>query len=96
MKTIPLEDAFEFLNETAAIYETCTAELMFSTIYDITGEPNNEFMYLSLDETRMVETIHFLEKDNKTVKVSDSSMFLYDSYGNYREMKILVQKKLEK
>jgi hypothetical protein len=95
MKNIPLKDAFDFLTETTAIYETCTAELMFPTCYDTTGEPDNEFMYLSLDESRMVKTIHFLEKDNKTVKVSDSSMFLYDSGGNCREITILMPKQLE-
>lgn len=95
MKTIPLEDAFKFLTEATAIYETCTAELMFPSIYDITGEPDNEFMYLSLDESRMVETIHFFEKDNKTVNVSNSSMFLYDSYGNCREISILIPEHLE-
>ena len=95
MKTIPIEDAFEFLTETTAVYETCTAELMFITVYDITGESDNEFMYLSLDESRMVETIHFFEKDNKTINVSGSSMFLYDSCGYCREMMILVQKTLE-
>lgn len=94
MKIIPLNDAFEFLTETTAIYEAYTAELMFPTVYDITGEPANEFMYLSLDESRMVETIHFCEKGNEEVKVSGSSMFLYDTCGIYRELTILVCKQL--
>ena len=59
------------------------------------GELYNEFMYLSLDESRMVETIHFHEKGNGEVKVSGSSMFLYDTRGVCRELIILVQKQLE-
>ena len=94
MKSIPLKDAFEFLTETTAVYDTCTAELMFPDVYDITGEPDNEFMYLSLDESRMVETIHFCEKRNEEVKVSGSSMFLYDNCGTCRELTILVCKQL--
>ena len=94
MKIIPLNDAFEFLTETTAIYEAYTAELMFPDTFDITGEPDNEFMYLSLDESRMVETIHFCEKGNKEVKVSGSSMFLYDTRGVCRELIILVCRQL--
>ena len=94
MKIIPLESAFEFLTETTAVYDTYTAELMFPDTFDITGEPDNEFMYLSLDESRMVETIHFCEKGNEEVKVSGSSMFLYDTRGIYRELTILICKQL--
>ena len=83
MKIIPLKDAFEFLTEATAVYDTYSAELMFPDVYDITGEPDNEFMYLSLDESRMVETIHFREKRNEEVKVSGSSMFLYDTCDVY-------------
>ena len=94
MKIIPLKNAFEFLTEATAVYDTYTAELMFLNVYDITGEPDNEFMYLSLDESRMVETIHFCEKGNEEVKVSGSSMFLYDTCGIYRELTILICKQL--
>ena len=94
MKIIPLKNAFEFLTETTAVYEAYTAELMFPDTFHITGEPDNEFMYLSLDESRMVETIHFCEKGNEEVKVSGSSMFIYDTCGIYRELTILVCKQL--
>lgn len=94
MKIIPLKDAFEFLTEASAVYDTYTAELMFLDVYDITGEPDNEFMYLSLDESRMVKTIHFCEKGNGEVKVYGSSMFLYDTRGIYRELTILICKQL--
>jgi len=94
MEIIPLKDAFKCLTEATAVYDNYTAELMFLDVYDITGEPDNEFMYLSLDESRMVETIHFCEKRNGEVKVSGSSMFLYDNCGIYRELTILVCKQL--
>ena len=93
MKTISIEEAFELIRGALAI-QLSDGTLMYPELYDL-GYPDQEFMYLSLDETRMVETIHFFEKDNNTVNVSNSSIFLYDSYGYCREMTILVQKKLE-
>ena len=94
MKTIPLNDALTILEEAVAIL-TYEGNLMYpNTTCDITGDPDNEFMYLLLDETRMVETIHFCEKGNAEVKISDSSMFLYDTYGKYQELIILVCKQL--
>jgi len=93
MKTVSIEEAFELIQEASAV-QLNSGTLMYPELYDL-GYPDQEFMYLSLDETRMVETIHFFEKDNKTVKVSDSSMFLYDSYGNCRKITILIQKQLE-
>ena len=92
MKTVPIEEAFELIWGASAI-QLSNGTLMYPELYDL-GYPDQEFMYLSLDETRMVETIHFIEKDNNTVKVSDSSMFLYDTCGNYRELTVLVCKRL--
>lgn len=93
MKTISIEKAFDLILESSAI-QLSDGTLIYPELYDL-GYPDQEFMYLSLDETRMVETIHFFEKDNKTVKISDSSMFLYDSCGNCREITILISKHLE-
>ena len=93
MKTIPIEEAFELIWGASAI-QLSDGTLMYPELYDL-GYPDQEFMYLSLDETRMVETIHFFEKDNKTVKVSGSSMYLYDICGHCREMTILTPKQLE-
>jgi len=93
MKTVPIEEAFELIWGASAI-QLSDGTLMYPELYDL-GYPDQEFMYLSLDETRMVETIHFFEKDNERVKISNSSMFLYDSCGIYREITILIQKQLE-
>ena len=93
MKTISIEEAFELIRGALAI-QLSDGTLMYPELYDL-GYPDQEFMYLSLDETRMVETIHFHEKDNKTVNVCDSSMFLYDSYGNCREITILISNRLQ-
>ena len=94
MTIIPLDNIYTML-EGASVIMLSDGRFMYPDTMGLTENSDNEFMYLSEDETRMVNTMHFMEKDNGEVKVSGSSMYLYDTIGNCIEMQILIQKQLE-
>ena len=98
MKNIPLEDAYNILQDASAIIIN-DSTLVYPSLSDLEGDELNEFMYLSWEEEGLVYDLHFNEGDNQMVKIVGSSMFLYDTDANgeedHTQITILTTKELE-
>jgi hypothetical protein len=78
MKTIPLEEAYKMLEESSAIIVDNNG-LMYPSVWGLTGDDSNEFLYLSWTDGDYNEfNLQFVEGDNLEVEVSGSSLFLKD------------------
>ena len=83
MKTITLEEAFKLLQDKAHAVIIGDDLLLHHTLAALTGEDENQFMYLSwMEEDGREYSLKFCEGDNRTVTVIGSSMFLYDTDAN--------------
>lgn len=95
MKIITLKEAFEILENCSAIIIDDDV-LIYPGLYEeLTGEDDNEFMYLSWESEGMEYGIKFNEGLNKAVKVIGSFLFLIDTEGEERQITILEPKNLE-
>ena len=98
MKTISLEEAYQILgNASAVIINDST--LVYPSIYELEGSDENEFLYFKWDDDGLEYSLTFNEGDNQEVKISGSSMFLYDTDANddddHTQITILTTKELE-
>ena len=81
MKTITLKEAYQLLEESSAV--VVDDAVLYPSLADLSGEAENEFLYLSWTDSDYHEfSLKFSEGDNQTVKVSGSSLFLYDTDAN--------------
>lgn len=98
MKTISLKEAYQILEDSSAFIINDSA-LVYGGFDDLTGDEENEFLYFSWDEDGLGYSLKFCEGDNQEVKISGSSMFLYDTdaYGeeDHIQITILTTKNLE-
>jgi hypothetical protein len=79
MKKITLEEAYRILQNASAVIIDDNA-LIYHSLYDLEGDDENEFLYLSWDdEDGCGFSLKFAEKDNREVTVSGCCMFLYDT-----------------
>lgn len=90
MKKIPLKQAFNRLRECAAVIVENNA-LMYPSLDEITGDKENEFLYLSWEEEGSSYNIKFVEENNSTVSVSDDGclMLLKDNEGDRVQLTLL-------
>jgi hypothetical protein len=97
MKTITLEEAHKILQDCSAVIINDNV-VIYPSINDLTGEDNNEFMFLGWENDGEDFALFFWEGLNKTVTISGSSMFLYeieDEIDSPTQITILEPKKLE-
>lgn len=96
MKKITLEEAFKILENASALVVDDNA-LVYQSLYDLNGDDDNEFLFLSYTDKRRKDKWHlkFAEKDNREVEVCGCSMFLYDAEGDYTQLTILGPISLE-
>lgn len=96
MKTITLKEAYSILEEASAVIIDDNA-LTYPSISEIEENDDNEFFYLSWeDEDGYIYDLVFREKDNKSIQISGSSMFLIDSEGEENQITILAPKNIER
>jgi len=90
MKTIPLKTAHELIENAAAIIADHNA-LMYPSVSDLTGEEDNEFLYISWTDGDGYEyRIKANEGPNQTVKVTDQGdLVLVDDEGDEFEITLL-------
>lgn len=91
MKTITLLAACALLENCSAVIWDDTY-VSYPSIADLTGEDENEFLYLSVDNSN----VKFAEGENRTIKVVGSSMFLVDTDGDECQITLLNPVNLEK
>lgn len=95
MKTIPLTQAFKILEDCSAVV-TEDHVVIYPALSELTGEADNEFLYLTWqDDTGLEFNANFIEENNQEIKVVGSSMFLKDEAGNEFQITVLVPQNLE-
>jgi len=98
MKKITLKEAYDILEKASAVIIDDNA-LVYRSLWELDGNDENEFLYLSWENDRDEYNLKFCEGDNKEVKVSGSSLFLYDTDADdetcLTKLTILVPQTLE-
>jgi hypothetical protein len=95
MKTITLEEAYDILEECSAVI--VDSAVSYPGLADLSGDDYNEFLYINWqDDEYLNYAIRFTEGENRSIKVSGSSMFLVDHEGDETQITILEPKQLEK
>lgn len=96
MKTITLKEAYSILEEASAVIIDDNT-LTYPSLFGIEEDDDNEFLYLSWeDEDGYIYELFFREKDNKSIQISGSSMFLIDIEGEENQITILAPKNIER
>ena len=92
MKTISLQQAHKILTDcSAVVWEDNNHFVTYPSLSGITGEDDNQFLYLSgTDEDGYEYSAYFEEGNNKQVRVEGASMFLTDNEGEEVQLSILV------
>lgn len=90
MKTIPLKTAHELIESAAAIIADHDA-LMYPSVSDLTGEADNEFLYIRwVNDEGLEFQIRAVEENNQSVKVTDQGdLILVDDEGEEFEVTLL-------
>ena len=94
MKIIPLVEAVEILENASAIIISDTVTYPASA--DLTGEPDNQFLYVSwVGDEGEDYAVKFEEGPNQNVKIVGSRVFLIDDEGDKHQITVLVPQNLE-
>jgi|APCry1669192062_1035393.scaffolds.fasta_scaffold02542_7 hypothetical protein len=95
MKTIPLKEAYQILEDCSAII-TDDHVVTFPCLSDLEESDENEFLYIGwVGEHGEEYSVKFEEGNNQEIKVSGTSMFLVDNEGDECQITILTPKHLE-
>ena len=92
MKTITTQEAYNLLSECAAIISDDYA-LMYPSLQDI--EEDSEFLILSWDDGDEEYRYDFYPRNNQTVNIEGSFMYLYDEIGTCIRLTLLAGMPLE-
>jgi hypothetical protein len=98
MKTITLKEAFDILENASAVIINDSV-LVYPALSELEDSDENEFLYFTWEDEGLSYSLKFCEGDNMEVKISGSSMFLYDIDANDEnddtQINILTTKELE-
>ena len=93
--TIPLSKAFELIESCAAVIVNRDA-LMYPSFDDLTGDDDNEFLYLGwMDSDGLEYRIKCVEGNNQNVEVENGNLILIDDEGEPFELTLLNANKIE-
>lgn len=88
MKTITLQEAFSLIQEATAVIVDDNA-LVYPSQYELTGEDDNEWLYLSWEEEFVDFALTFIEEEAE-IKFDGSSIYMEDSDGDECKLTLLV------
>jgi hypothetical protein len=91
MKKIPLKQAYNRLRECSAVIVDNDV-VTYPSLADLTGEKENEFLYVSWDDDAgFTYAVKFVEENNQEVKVTDDGclMLLVDNEGSKVQLTLL-------
>ena len=98
MKRITLKEAYQILEDASAVIIN-DSTLVYPALSDLEDSDENEFMYFKWDDEGLEYSLTFNEGDNQEVKISGSSLFLFDTDANddddHTQITILTTKNLE-
>ena len=80
MKTIVLKKVYEILLEATAVIIDENA-LVYPCVAELTGENENEFLYLSWEDDGHDYSLKFREGDNLVADVEGCCLYLFDTDG---------------
>ena len=81
MKTITLKEAYSILSLATAVIIDENA-VVYPSLWELTGEGENEFLYLSWEHEGKDYSLKFAEGDNLEAKIEGCCLFLYDTAAN--------------
>jgi hypothetical protein len=96
MKKIPLQEAYQILEEASAI--VVEDQVLFPVLSPPKGENHHTFLLLEWEDSeKLWYELEFDEGENQTVAVSGSSLFLFPNDTPEEEVQITVlqEKNLE-
>jgi hypothetical protein len=98
MKKITLKEAYNILENASAVILNDDV-VLYPSLWELRDDETNEFLYFRWDDGGLEYALTFNEGDNQEVKISGSSMFLYDTDSNgdedHTQITILITKELE-
>lgn len=98
MKKITLKEAYNILENASAVIINDDI-VLYTSLWELRDDETNEFLYFRWDDEGLEYSLTFNEGDNQEVKISGSSMFLYDTDSNgdedHTQITILITKELE-
>lgn len=89
MKTINLQNAFEFLVQSPAII--LEGRALEPELYDLNGEPDNVFFRLFWHDKGLDFEVLFEEGDNENVEVNGQFLTLINNEGVSEEIELLAE-----
>ena len=96
MKTLTLAQAHRVLENCSAVIWGDQQFLTYPGTTDLTGDADNQFLYLSgTDDGGQDYAVMFEEGNNQSVKVVGSFMFLTDNEGEEVQLTILCPEILD-
>lgn len=87
---INLKQAFDLLEYCDAIILNDDV-LIYPATDTITGEPENEFLYLSYTQNDLIYSLYFIEENNQEIEFSGSTMYLEDNEGDSVRITLLSE-----
>jgi hypothetical protein len=93
MKLISIVKAHEILSNAKIV--VVDGKIAYPTLATLTGQPENEFLYLSYKVNGESYSTKFQEGENVQIKISGSSIFLIDFEGDQMDIVILQTQNLE-
>lgn len=98
MKTVTLKEAYYILSLASAVIIN-ESTVVYPSLWELTGEGENEFLYLSWEDEGRDYSLKFNEGDNLEAKIEGCCLFLYDTDANDDDdqtmLTILTPKQLE-
>ena len=94
MKTIELKEAHEIIRNCSAIIVDDDF-LIYSSLTELEGHDDNEFMYLSWDMGDNDYSAKFNERLNFEIDVEGNSMYLFDISGDKYKITPLFPQEIE-
>lgn len=91
---ITLQEAFNLLNKCSAVIIDNDV-LVYPSLDEITGDPNNGFMYCAWENEGSDYSISFEEGCNQNITIHENYMALVDTKGEIHSIKPLTAMDLE-
>jgi hypothetical protein len=82
VRQVPLAEAMAIIESASAIViDNGLDSVIYPSISELTGDPENEFMYLSWDDDGTEMSTRFKEENNREVTIAGASIFMEDAEG---------------
>lgn len=95
MKKVTLEEAFRLLEPKAEVLRVDNGIILCPLLDGLTGEDENEFMYLGWADGGNEYCLKFREGNNREIEIHGDAMFLYDTDDDIVKIELLAPIQIE-